>query len=372
VRLVDGGDEVTVIDVAMERQRTGDWVLTQVAVKKGRGRRRGQTLTLDWNEVTGFSLPEEGQGAANLLAAFEKLRAADLANVLHDLSRKRRAEIAAALPDERLADVLEEMTEDEQVELLGGLDSERAADVLEEMSPDDAADLLSELPAHEAARLLELMDPEEAAPVRRLLVYADDTAGGMMTSEPVVLAPDATVAEALAVVRNPDLAPALAAQVYVARPPFETPTGRYLGLVHFQRLLREPPATLVAAVLDTGIDPLSPSAPLPEVTRHLASYNLVATPIVDGQGRLVGAVTVDDVLDHLLPSDWRDRSRSEPADEAITLITSNRSRRAAQAPVPAAARRREARRGSAASGERADGGPQQPNNSGNGGRHGPP
>jgi Mg/Co/Ni transporter MgtE len=305
VTRLEDGVEVTVLDAAIEQTRTRDWLVTQVAVKEGR--RRGKVTTVDWDQVTGFSVPENGQGAANLLAAFEKLPPADLATMLHDLSGKRRSEVAAALDDDRLAAVLGEMPEDEQIQLIGGLEDERAADVLEAMGPDDAADLLGDLPADEAARLLELMEPEEAAPVRRLLIYADDTAGGIMTSEPVVLPPNATVAEALARVRAPELSPALAAQVYVVRPPYETPTGRYLGMAHFQRLLREPPSSLVGGVVDTDIDPLAPDCPLQTVTRYLASYNLVAVPVVDSESRLLGAVTVDDVLDHLLPADWRER-----------------------------------------------------------------
>ncbi|MEK2493557.1 CBS domain-containing protein [Kitasatospora purpeofusca] len=304
------GQEVTVLDVAMTQTRLREWEIGKVFVQVGRVGRlrkaRGETVTLDWQDVTGFTLPEEDQGAANLLATFDQLRAADLASVMHHLSAKRRAEVAAALDDERLADVLEELPEDDQVEIIGKLKDERAADVLEAMDPDDAADLLSELPGDEAERLLQLMEPDEAEPVRRLLSYEENTAGGLMTTEPIVLEPDATVAEALARVRISDHKPALAAQVFVCRPPNETPTGKYLGIVHFQRLLREPPYTLVGSLVDDDLDPLPPDTPLPLITSYLATYNMVAAPVVDEADHLVGAVTVDDVLDHLLPEDWRE------------------------------------------------------------------
>ncbi len=308
VQVLESGLQVVVYDCAMEQTRTGDWQLTRVAVRSGGVRRRGHQQELRWDEVSGFALDEANQGATNLIAMYEGLCPADLANELHNLSDKRRMEVAAALDDERLADVLGELPEDEQVEIIETLDTERAADVLEAMSPDDAADLLSEMPEADAARLLELMEPDEAEPVRRLLLYADNTAGGLMTTEPIILLPNATVAEALAHVRNPDLSPALASQVYVCRPPTETPTGRFIGVCHIQRLLREPPSALVASVADTDLDPLGPDATLREVTQHLATYNLTGVPIVDEGHHLLGAVTVDDVLDHLLPEDWRERA----------------------------------------------------------------
>ena len=272
VSIAATGRAGSVVDVAMEVDRTGDWAITRVAVREETGRlsRRGQLRQLEWSEVTGLIGAPDVQGTAGLLAVFDNMRAADLANVLQDLSANRRVEVARALDDERLADVLEELPEQDQLEILAALEPERAADVLEEMDPDDAADLLAEM------------------------------------------TPDSTVAEALARIREPQLSPALAAAVFVARAPTATPTGRYLGVVHFQRLLREPPSALLGGVVDNDIDPLEPDTPLAEITRRMATYDLVCMPVVDDKDRLVGAVTVDDVLDHLLPEDWRDRDHREP------------------------------------------------------------
>ncbi|MDC0772974.1 magnesium transporter MgtE N-terminal domain-containing protein [Streptomyces sp. HD] len=312
VTLVETGEEVTVLDLSVHQlPARRDWEIDKVFVRKGGRsgtfrRAKGESLTVEWSAVTGFSAEEKGQGAESLLATFEQLRPADLANVLHHLSPKRRAEVAAALDDDRLADVLEELPEDDQIEILGKLKEERAADVLEAMDPDDAADLLGELPEDDQERLLSLMQPADAADMRRLMAYEEHTAGGLMTTEPIILRPDATVADALARVRNPDLSPALAAQVYVCRPPDETPTGKYLGTVHFQRLLRDPPYTLVSSLLDEALEALDPDATLPVVAGFFATYDMVAAPVVDESGSLLGAVTVDDVLDHLLPEDWRE------------------------------------------------------------------
>ncbi|HEX6869761.1 MAG TPA: CBS domain-containing protein [Micromonosporaceae bacterium] len=319
VTIVENGSAATVVDVAMDRDRAGDWSLSRVAVREQTSRltRRGHLRQLEWNEVSGLVGAPRGQGTASLLAVLEDLRAADLANVLQDLSATRRNEVAAALDDERLADVLSELPEHDQVEILSALGRDRAADVLEEMDPDDAADLLAELPKPDQEELLDLMEPEEASPVRALLAYLPGTAGSVMTSEPVILTPDATVAEALARVREQQLPPAVAAQVFVTRAPTSTPTGRYLGVVHFQRLLREAPASLLGGIVDKGIDPLEPSTPLVEITRRMATYNLVGIAVVDHLDRLVGAVTVDDVLDHLLPRDWRDRDH--PFSGAATV-----------------------------------------------------
>ena len=318
------GVDVVVVDLAIEQARSRDWLVTRVAVRHRRLGRRTTVHVVDWQNVTGLTpsaLALPGQGVAQLLEQFDGQRPVEVADALRDLPAKRRHEVVKALDDDRLADILQELSEPEQAELLNQLGTERAADVLEEMDPDDAADLLGELDATRAAVLLDRMDPEDSEPVRRLLQHSPDTAGGLMTPEPVVLTPDTTVAEALARVRDPELTPALASLTFVTRPPTATPTGHYLGCVHTQRLLREPPASQVGGIIDSDLPVLSPTSSLAEVTRYFAAYNLVSAPVVDDENHLLGAVTVDDLLDHLLPSGWR--SADEPGPDSTQAITDN-------------------------------------------------
>jgi len=297
-----------IFDVAMRPIRSHDWEVSEVALREAGTRkrfgRRGHITIADWSAIRILSV-DQGQGTDQLVAQLTEMKAADVARELHEMSPERRTEVASALDDQKLANALEELPEDEQVQLISRLDVERAADILEEMDPDDAADLIAELAPEMAERLLGRMEPDEAEDVRRLLNYAEFTAGGMMTPEPAILRTDATVADALARIRDMDLTPALACMVFVCRAPLDTPTGRFIGAVHFQRLLREPPSTLVSGLVDSELATLSDDANLHAVSRYFATYNLVNAPVVDAQHRLIGAVTVDDVLDHVLPNDWR-------------------------------------------------------------------
>jgi len=309
--LRDGSGSAVVEDIAMERNRTGDWHVSQLFVRRGGStsplrslRRGGERLIIDWLDAF-HGTTDEPQGATQFVAQHDDLKAADFADALHEMSDKRRIEVAGELQDDRLADVLQELPDDDQVQILTSLTRERAADVLEEMDPDDAADLLNELPEAQKEELLQLMEPDDAEDVRRLLEYEEDTAGSLMTTVPVILPPEATVAEALAHVRREELTPALASSIFVCRPPLETPTGRYLGVVHIQQLLRYPPPEPLGNIIDTDLEAVGDQADVSEVSRILATYNLNSLPVVNGEGRLVGAVTVDDVLDHLLPDDWR-------------------------------------------------------------------
>ncbi|MGI8902520.1 MAG: magnesium transporter MgtE N-terminal domain-containing protein [Solirubrobacteraceae bacterium] len=280
------------------------WEVATVALG-GRGLpgRRREPKVINWDEAG--DLFADQRPIDRQVAALGGLHPAEMATAIRRLPLSRRRVLASALEDERLADLLEELSEDEQVRLVEDLDHTRLARVLDEMEADDAADLLAEFPANRQAELLGSMDPEEAEPVRRLLSYEPNTAGGLMTPEPIILGPQATVAEALARVRDPDLAVPLAAQVFVCQPPMETPTGRYLGVVGVQRLLREAPSKPVGRCLDEDWEPIDADATEREVAERLAAYDTVALPVTDTARRLVGAVTIDDVLDRVLPADWR-------------------------------------------------------------------
>lgn len=300
-----------IADVELERTRTQDWVLSGVAVYGAPPRRFSRSrelVSIPWKYVHGLSPSYTGHSDAveAIITSFDDMHPADVANYLHELTESQRHELANALNDERLADVLQEMPDDRQTELLESLDIDRAADILEEMDPDDAADLLQEMPDNKAEVLLELMDPEESAPVRRMMSFQPDTVGALMTPEPLIVTPQTTVAEALAMARNPDFTTSLASLIFVVRPPTATPTGSYLGCVHLQKLLREPPSSLVSGSLDPDLPPLWASDSHETAARYFATYNLVCGPVVDENHHLLGAVAVDDLLDHLLPEDWRE------------------------------------------------------------------
>jgi Mg/Co/Ni transporter MgtE len=232
----------------------------------------------------------------------------DVAHLVLNLPLPQRRQLAEAMEDDRLADVLEELSEAEQLRLVADLDLDRLVSVLEEMEYDDAVDLLAEMPGEQRLRVLDAMDSDEADVMRRLLAYGEGTAGGLMTPEVIILGPTATVAEALAHVRDPEWLVSIAAQVFVVQPPLVAPTGTVLGVVDFQRLLREPPSMpLLRCVED--IEVVAPDTTERDVAERLAAYNLLAIPVCDARRHLLGAITVDDVLDRSLPAGWRQRRR---------------------------------------------------------------
>jgi CBS domain-containing protein len=297
------GERVVDIGITPAPEQQG-WEVATVVIGGRRvpGLRRAPEI-LDWSEAGELFASE--RPVDRQAAELGGLHPAEMADAIRRLPLSRRRVLAGELEDDRFADLLEELSEDEQVNLVENLDPERLGRVLDEMEADDAADLLGEFSAGRRDELLHAMDPEEAEPVRRLLTYQPDTAGGLMTPEPVILGPSSTVAEALAHVRDPNLPVPLAAQVFVCRPPLETPTGRYIGNVGIQRLLRENPSKPLNRCVEEDVEPVPVDLSDREVASRLAAYDVVALAVVDEVGRLVGAVTIDDVLDRVLPANWR-------------------------------------------------------------------
>jgi CBS domain-containing protein len=295
------GDAIVMdVGISQSKGRRG-WEVSVVALGQRRGMRRQTTAIVPWDKYP--DLFKAGE-LAEQLVQLRELHPRDLASAVLSLSPTRKVQLAAALQDSELADVLEQMTEQDQIRFLAGLGVDRVADVVEEMEPDDAADLLAEMSDTEREQLLSEMENVRAADLRRLLRYGPATAGGLMTSQPLIVAPDASVAEVLAMIRAPEVAMTAAAQVYVCEPPSITPTGRYLGSCGFQRLLRQPPSDRVAECIEESTY-VRPELPDHQVAVRMAAYDLVGVAVCDPDGHLLGAITVDDVLDRLLPADWR-------------------------------------------------------------------
>ena len=293
-----------VLDVGIVTSPNGrGWEVSVLAIGQHRSLRRHTATLVPWEKHRDlFDAGDNGEQIAGL----RDMHPHDLAGAVEIMPAAGRRQLAEAMQDEELADLLQEMPESDQIKFLAGLGTERIADIIEEMDPDDAADLLAEMPAEQREQLLTDMQPERAKDLRRLLTYDATTAGGLMTSQPLIVTPDTSVAEVLARIRQPSMGISEAAQVYVCEPPGMTPTGRFLGTVGFQRLLREAPSTPMGQCIEESSF-VRPSLSQRAVATRMAAYNLIGIAVCDDAGRLVGAVTVDDVLDRLLPADWRKR-----------------------------------------------------------------
>jgi len=288
-------NEQSIRDVGFRENNLSDgkWLTWQVAFALG-GRLRRKSLEITtWDNVADAFSPDPVSGD---LARLRELHKADAAEAMQAIPESRRSQLTAALEASRLADLLEELPESAQAEILNKLDTADAIEVLGEMEIDDEIDLLKELEPSQRETLLAQMDPEIVRQIRSLLSYNEDTAGGMMTPEAIVLTPEATVADAIARLRDTDLPPAISVRLFVAESPTQAPTGKFLGSVTLPRLLREPPTCLVGDCIDRNEPTLQPNTSETEVAALLARYDLLAVAVVDALHRLVGVVTVDDVI----------------------------------------------------------------------------
>ncbi len=239
------------------------------------------------------------------------MSAVDLARIVDALSYRESAEIVAALDDETAAETLEEVSDERMADLLEGMDQERAADILEEMTPSAAADALEDLDADVAEQILARMEPEEAEDVKELLAYDGDSVGRSMTTDLVVAFPDDRVEDVIRGLRARDELPDPLTEIYVVEhndveEGMDGIGARLIGIVRIPKLLVTgsdvPLRDILEEVPTIHVDDPSESA-----ARVLGEYNLTAVPVVDSDGMLVGAVSVDDALAVLLPDIWHRR-----------------------------------------------------------------
>ena len=236
-----------------------------------------------------------------------RLHPAQIADLVEAASHEEGEEILEAVGEDKEleADVFEELDDEHQVEFLRDRSDKEAAEILARMDPDDAADLLLELEQERRLPVLNLLPPANQHKIKSLLGYNPSTAGGMMNPDFVSVLEHTTAGEALERVRASDLSPRELSVVCVI-----DADGRLTGAVSLAELVHADPAQLVGDLVDAEApDPtLAVEADLPEVALVMTDYNLIAIPVVDGDCKPVGLISVDDVLELLVPEEWRRRA----------------------------------------------------------------
>jgi magnesium transporter len=265
-----------------------------------------------------LNLLEEAPGS--LAAETEEMHPADLADVAEALPRDRVAELLSALPAARAADVLEYLDEDLRSEILEAMTTRQAAELVTQMTPDDRADVLEELEEERADEILSEIPEQAREETERLLAYEPDSAGGLMTTEFVSVAEDTRVEEALAAVRRIARAGRREAMhaIYAT-----DASGRLKGVMSLHELLAAPEGALVRDVAWEEVVTVPPTADREEAARLTSEYDLVILPVVDADHRILGVVTVDDVIDALVEEHTEDVQRfggMSALDEPYTQI----------------------------------------------------
>src|SRR6266581_7382464 len=310
---VDGKRVVRVNDVQII-EAAGQWRVTGADVSlQGLWRRlapagfvgtRTPVEVIDWADVGYLATDAATVQLKSSSDKLARLHPVEIARLAEAFSYQHGAEIVESLDDETAAEMLEEMPAERQAQILGDMDEERAADILEHMSPDEAADVLGDLPEEKAEGLLLRMEDEEQADVAELLVYADDTAGGLMTNEFVSLPLDLTAGEALARLREMAETPNMIYYLYVVA---AEDSWKLVGVIALRNLILADPSAPLGEVMRSDLQVAHPDDKAVEVAQKISEYNLLALPVVDDPGDILGIVTVDDAIEILLPKDWRQR-----------------------------------------------------------------
>ena len=223
----------------------------------------------------------------------DELHPADVADILEQLDPKQRAEVFQHLDESRTAEVIAELEDEYQAEALDDLDESKASGLLGQMDPDDAADIIRDLPYEKAETLLRLMGVEDAREIRSLLGYKENTAGGMMTTQFVAMSETDTVHDTIEVLRGLDEDFPTVHYVYV----LEEDTEKLVGVLSMRTLVIAHNNDKLGDVMFTDLISVAPDEDEDEVAADISKYDLLAMPVVDESGHLLGIVTIDDALD---------------------------------------------------------------------------
>lgn len=232
----------------------------------------------------------------------KELHPADIAELISDMGHVESGQLLNSLDIEHLADALEEVEPDFQASLVKNMPDEKIADVLEEMSPDEAADLLAELPQERSEDLLEMMESEEREEVKILLSYPEDTAGGLMTTDLVIVSPAMTANQAIESIRAQEEEVDDVLYVYVV-----DEHKKLLGTFSLSELIFAQPRTKVSEFMHKKFVSVNVNDKQDELAQVVAKYNLLAVPVIDDDNHLMGIVTADDALDKIIPTSWKKR-----------------------------------------------------------------
>ena len=309
---VDAGRLVVAHDIEL-RFQDGKWVVAGVDTRprglRGRllGGRSDNPGFVDWAAVEPFVGHVPSSRLLMPLRRLRRLHPAQIADLVEAASHDEGEEIISAVhgDPELEADVFEELNTEHQVEFLRDKSDAEAAAVLAEMGPDDAADLVTELDQPRRAPILSLLPPTQQAKVRALLSYGQSSAGGLMSPDFVSVTPDATVSDALAAVRAADVLPQVVADVFLLD------DGHLAGSVPLIELLRADGATRIADLVEHSNASVNVDDDFPEVARRMADFNLTVVAVLDDDNRVIGVITVDDVLEAMLPNSWRRRAEAD-------------------------------------------------------------
>lgn len=233
-----------------------------------------------------------------------ELHPADIAEIISQVSHKEGATFFKDLDVDVAAEALSELQPDVQAAIISDMDRERASDIIEMMPPDEAADVLSDLPVDKAKEILENIDEEEAEDIQELLSHEEDTAGGLMTNEFIAYTPDTTVREAIERFRQDALDIETVYYIYIV-----DQGEKLIGVASLREILLADPDSRLSEIMETKLKTVAPGEDEMAVAEIISKYNLVALPVVDDEGFLLGIVTIDDIVDRILPAAARRKRR---------------------------------------------------------------